>query len=179
MKTSTKIIITAIVTLAIIILTGCIADNFWPTNVDRLGTAYVGGEPNKISMLPIGPHASNLANARELRDNIELTHSEKQLQYQMYLDVDNSKYGIVSQRATANVREGEQSYNEVIGTLASPGWGLGILLALGAGVGMKFYDKGTMYSETEHQTALNTTAQTAYRQGLYTPVPSATAPVKA
>jgi hypothetical protein len=145
-----KTLTITIIALVVVFIAGCLAENWWPCNRDPFAVKYGGGDPNKISFIN-----SNMANARIDGTNIEKTHLQCQLEYKMKLDLDNGQYNLTSAINKANIADAQKSFNTIIGTLEQPGWGLATVLGLLGITGTALYKNATMYSEQEHQTALN------------------------
>lgn len=144
-----KTISVIVIMMVVLILAGCIAENYWPANIDPLGKKYVGEDPNKIGFLPIGKSASNLAEARILRNKIEQRHYKTQFELEMEIKADNADYKLTAQTSDYNIKSSEASFNEIFGSFSQPGWLGAGLVSLLTFYTTKLYKDATMYSEQE------------------------------
>jgi hypothetical protein len=130
--------------LILLFIGGCVLDSFWPANINPMGKQYIG-DHNEISILPLGKNASNLANARILKDQVEKKHVETQQELLMKMNVDNAVYTMIMAAINFSIKQAEQSFNTVMGTFSQPGWLGAIALAWIT----KLWKNETMFSQSE------------------------------
>lgn len=130
--------------LVALFLGGCVLNSFWPASINPMAKQYIG-DSNGISPLPIGKNASNLANAKILRDQVEKKHVETQQELLMKMNVDNSVYNIIMAAINLSIKRAEESFNTLIGSFQQPGW----LGAIALSWLMKLWKDSTLYSQTE------------------------------
>jgi hypothetical protein len=139
---------TIIIIAAVILLcTGCVFEQFWPTEqASPVIVGYNNKDPNDFN-LPI----STLGNLKKLQKETEKTHLDNQTYWKARLAVDEGTYGLAKSELEIKITTAEQQFQTYVGSPQSPGILWGLLYAGGGATGMMAALRKMWYTEAEHQ----------------------------
>lgn len=161
-----KVYLIVLVGLGCLTILGCssLMDSITPTRIAADAITYTGMDANDLGNVF---HYTSLMDAKDVRNNIVVTHRTSQLDFKRAIEDDNLAFNDALALTNMYITEAEEWRALIIGSNEQPFSVLGVLAGLGFGgvgtiIGGRYIKRKKDFTPSEHTAEL----ATAYEAGL-------------